>query len=63
MAYKERLAERIRSYFRRRKDEEKKRMFGGLCFMLNGHMCYVRIRHTSEATTCPRDLLYLIVVR
>ena len=39
MAYDERLAERIRDYFKRRKDVEEKRMFGGLCFMLNGHMC------------------------
>lgn len=39
MAYDERLAERIRGYFKRRKGVEAKRMFGGLCFMLNGHMC------------------------
>ncbi|MDH5739264.1 MAG: TfoX/Sxy family protein [Nitrospira sp.] len=39
MAYNERLAERIREYFKRRKGVEEKRMFGGLCFMLNGHMC------------------------
>jgi len=39
MAYHERLAERIRDYFKRRKGVEEKRMFGGVCFMLNGHMC------------------------
>jgi len=39
MAYDERLAKRIRGYFKRRKGVEEKRMFGGLCFMLNGHMC------------------------
>ena len=39
MAYNERLAERIRGYFKRRKGVEEKRMFGGLCFLLNGHMC------------------------
>jgi hypothetical protein len=39
MAFNERLAERIRGYFKRRKGVEEKRMFGGLCFMLNGHMC------------------------
>ena len=38
MAYDERLAERFRGYFRRRKGVEEKRMFGGLCFMFNGHM-------------------------
>lgn len=26
-------------YFKRRKGMEEKHMFGGLCFMLNGHMC------------------------
>ncbi len=39
MAYDERLAERIRGYFTRRKGVTEKRMFGGICFMLNGHMC------------------------
>lgn len=39
MACNERLAERIRDYFKRRKGVEERRMFGGLCFMLNGHMC------------------------
>ena len=39
MAYNERLAERIRGYFKRRNGVEEKPMFGGLCFMLNGHMC------------------------
>lgn len=39
MAYDEQLAERIRTYLKRRKGVEEKRMFGGLCFMLNGHMC------------------------
>ncbi|MDR4470642.1 MAG: TfoX/Sxy family protein [Nitrospira sp.] len=39
MAYDERLAKRIRGYFKRRKGVEEKRMFGGLCFMLNSHMC------------------------
>lgn len=39
MAYDEQLAERIRRYFQTRRGVEEKRMFGGLCFMLNGHMC------------------------
>lgn len=39
MAYDERLAERIRGYFKHRKGVEEKQMFGGCCFMLNGHMC------------------------
>lgn len=39
MPYNERLAERIQAYFEHRKGVEVKHMFGGLCFMLNGHMC------------------------
>lgn len=39
MPYNERLAERIQAYFKHRKGVEVKHMFGGLCFMLNGHMC------------------------
>ncbi len=39
MAYHERLAERIRAYFKCRRGVDEKRMFGGLCFMLDGHMC------------------------
>lgn len=39
MAFDERLAQRIREYLRERKDIEEKKMFGGLCFMVSGHMC------------------------
>jgi hypothetical protein len=38
MAFDENLAERIRRVLRRRKGIEEKKTFGGLCFMLNGHM-------------------------
>lgn len=39
MAYDEQLVNRIRSYFDGREDIEEKHMFGGLAFMLDGHMC------------------------
>jgi TfoX/Sxy family transcriptional regulator of competence genes len=39
MPYNEQLAERIQAYFKHRKAVEVKHMFGGLCFVLNGHMC------------------------
>lgn len=39
MAYDERTAERIRHAVRRRRGVSERRMFGGLCFLLNGHMC------------------------
>jgi TfoX/Sxy family transcriptional regulator of competence genes len=38
MAYDESLAERIRLALVRKKDIEEKKMFGGLCFLLNGNM-------------------------
>lgn len=40
MAYNEKLADRIREMiFVTHKKVEEKRMFGGLCFMVNGKMC------------------------
>jgi hypothetical protein len=38
MAVDEKLAERIRKALRRRKGIEEKKTFGGLCFLMNGHM-------------------------
>ena len=38
MAYDEALAERIRQALARRKNVEEKRMFGGICFLLNGNI-------------------------
>ena len=39
MAYDERLAARIRRLLADRSDVEEKKMFGGLAFMVRGHMC------------------------
>jgi|SRR6185295_162363 len=40
MAYNEKLADRTREIISRtHKNVEEKRMFGGLCFMVNGKMC------------------------
>jgi hypothetical protein len=38
MAYDERIAARIRRVVANRRDVEELRMFGGLCFMVRGHM-------------------------
>jgi TfoX/Sxy family transcriptional regulator of competence genes len=35
----EALAARIRSILKRRKGYSEQKMFGGICFMLNGNMC------------------------
>jgi TfoX/Sxy family transcriptional regulator of competence genes len=39
MAYDEALADRVRGALLRRKGVTEKKMFGGVCFMVNGHMC------------------------
>jgi TfoX/Sxy family transcriptional regulator of competence genes len=39
MPYDEGVAERIRELFADRRDVEEKKMFGGIAFMLRGHMC------------------------
>jgi TfoX/Sxy family transcriptional regulator of competence genes len=38
MAFNEALAERIRQRLVRRKNIEERKMFGGICFLLNGNM-------------------------
>ncbi len=38
MAYDEKIATRVRKALARKKTDERK-MFGGIAFMLNGHMC------------------------
>jgi len=38
MAYDEKLADRVRVILRRRRGLEEKKMFGGLAFLVNGHM-------------------------
>jgi TfoX/Sxy family transcriptional regulator of competence genes len=44
MAYSERLASRIRNILGEDEDVDERRMFGGLAFMVRGHMCYGVIR-------------------
>src|SRR5438132_11979817 len=39
MAYNEKLADRIREALAHINDIEEKRMFRGMCFMVNGKMC------------------------
>ena len=39
MAYDENLAQRLRTILRRRKAVTEKKMFGGVAFMVQGHMC------------------------
>jgi hypothetical protein len=39
VAFDEQLAERVRKLLSGERSLEEKRMFGGLAFMINGHMC------------------------
>lgn len=39
MAFDERLAQRVRGFLAERADAVERKMFGGLAFMVNGHMC------------------------
>lgn len=39
MAYDEKLAARVRAVLARRTDVSERKMFGGLTFMVGGHMC------------------------
>jgi len=40
MAYDENLAEKLNRLIKRRKGFARKKMFGGVGFLLNGHMCF-----------------------
>jgi TfoX/Sxy family transcriptional regulator of competence genes len=39
VAFDEKLANRVRNALRTKRSLKEKRMFGGLTFMVNGHMC------------------------
>jgi TfoX/Sxy family transcriptional regulator of competence genes len=53
MAYDEGLAQRIREYLSDATAVEEKRMFGGLCFMVSGHMCCGIVDDTLMARVGP----------
>ena len=57
MAYDHGLADRVRSILNRRPGFSEREMFGGIAFMINGHMCCgvmktnLMLRLTSDAVT------------
>src|SRR5436853_5584340 len=53
MAFDERLAERIRGLLAPRKSVSEKKMFGGICFLINGSMCCGVIRNDLCARVGP----------
>src|SRR3954452_19502208 len=54
MAYDEELADRVRALLGGRADEEKK-MFGGLAFLVNGHMSVSASREGGLLIRCEPD--------
>ena len=53
MPYDETLAKRSREQFNGRADVEEKKMFGGLCFMVSGHMCCGIVKNKLMARVGP----------
>ena len=53
MAYDEGLAERLREIFAGRYDIDEKKMFGGIAFMIHGHMCCGIVNDTLMARVGP----------
>jgi TfoX/Sxy family transcriptional regulator of competence genes len=53
MAYEKGLAHRLEEYFEGRPEVEIKKMFGGLCFMVNCHMCCGIVGDTLMARVGP----------
>ena len=57
MAFDRGLEERLYDYFNGRHDLTVKKMFGGLCFLLSGHMCCVIIDERLMARVGPHNYL------
>ena len=55
MAYDEGLAERLREIFEGRRGIAEKRMFGGLCFLLNGNMVVGIVRDELMVRVGPNE--------
>ncbi|MBZ2169938.1 MULTISPECIES: TfoX/Sxy family protein [Marinobacter] len=55
MAYDEGLAERVRDMLNGKAELAEKKMFGGLCFMVSGHMCCGILGDTLMARVGPEQ--------
>jgi len=55
MAFDEGLAHRIREQFSGCHNIAEKKMFGGLCFMVNDHMCVGIVKDTLMARVGPKN--------
>lgn len=55
MAYDEGLAQRLRELFAERREVVEKKMFGGVAFMVHGHMCVGIIGDSLMARVGPEE--------
>ncbi|QSP94178.1 TfoX/Sxy family protein [Marinobacter salinisoli] len=55
MSYDEGLAERVREKLGSKTEVSEKKMFGGLCFMVSGHMCCGILGDTLMARVGPEQ--------
>ena len=55
MVYDEGVAERLREAFAERRDVQEKKMFGGIAFMVRGHMCCGVVNDTLMARVGPEQ--------
>jgi len=55
MAYDEGLAQRLREIFADSYDIDEREMFGGIAFMLHGHMCCGIVKDTLMARVGPEQ--------
>jgi len=55
MAYDEGLAQRIREELEEYSNTEEKKMFGGLCFLISGHMCCGIVEDKLMARVGPQN--------
>jgi len=53
MAFDESLAARIRDALARRKSVEERKMFGGICFLLNGNLLVGVWKDSRSAASAP----------
>lgn len=60
MAYSETLADRIRDAFGTRRDVEERKMFGGIAFMVGGHMCVGIVGDTLMVRLAPDEAAALL---
>ncbi len=60
MAYDEGLAHRVRELLEARPDASEKKMFGGLCFLVNGHMACGIVKSELMVRVMPMMVMVMV---